>query len=269
MTDHEGCKVMMDARDIQIDDLKVRLAEVKSDRRKMWGAINKRDMEIKDLQAALAEKDIDLKAETMAGEICENLSLAYKAKFESATKRIEELKGEVRQRSNEDARDIQREVEYDNGMRQRPCCAEKEKRIEELEADRRIFLDRSEKLQAKLKSAEAVVEAARPFKKYILLSDAYSFYECEAIHDQEAGYTLTVHHLVPDKSLCEDWNLAALCQRCHLCIQARINMFQKIFKFVDISDWFKPHLEGFEEWQRGGWSEIHEGLTGKKMERGG
>ncbi|GAH88897.1 unnamed protein product, partial [marine sediment metagenome] len=27
---------------------------------------------------------------------------------------------------------------------------------------------------------------------------------------------LTVHHLDGNKANCEDWNLAALCQRCHL-----------------------------------------------------
>ncbi len=72
---------------------------------------------------------------------------------------------------------------------------------------------------------------------------------CGHPHDPAAGYTLTVHHLVPDKSLCQDWNLAALCQRCHLCIQNRIDMFQRIFEFVNVSDWFKPHHEGFLEWQ--------------------
>lgn len=86
---------------------------------------------------------------------------------------------------------------------------------------------------------------------------------CEHAHDPENGYTLTVHHLIPDKSLCEDWNLAALCQRCHLSIQARVNMFQKIFDFVDISDWFKPHFEGFEKWRVDGWNKLADVLEGK------
>ncbi len=83
---------------------------------------------------------------------------------------------------------------------------------------------------------------------------------CGHAHDPEAGYTLTVHHLIADKSLCEDWNLAALCQRCHLSIQARINMFQRIFGFVEISRWFKPHLEGFREWEKNGWLKIADEL---------
>lgn len=86
---------------------------------------------------------------------------------------------------------------------------------------------------------------------------------CGHAHDPEAGYTLTVHHLIADKSLCENWNLAALCQRCHLSIQARINMFQKIFEFVDIADWFKPHLDGFQAWQRRGWQDMLEVLEEK------
>ena len=80
-------------------------------------------------------------------------------------------------------------------------------------------------------------------------------YRCERCgypDHKPSGHVLTVHHLIPDKSLCEDWNLAALCQRCHLSIQARINMFQQIFDFVEISEWFKPHLAGFLEWKRTG-----------------
>ena len=53
---------------------------------------------------------------------------------------------------------------------------------------------------------------------------------------------LTVHHLDGDKGNCEDWNLAALCQRCHLRIQGRVNMFQE-FMF-EHSAWMIPHVEG-------------------------
>lgn len=71
---------------------------------------------------------------------------------------------------------------------------------------------------------------------------------CEHPHDVKSGHVLTVHHLVPDKSLCEDWNLAALCQRCHLKIQAKIDMFQEYM--LPHSTWFIPHLEGFIQWQK-------------------
>ena len=71
---------------------------------------------------------------------------------------------------------------------------------------------------------------------------------CGHRHDATTGHVLTVHHLVPDKGLCEPWNLAVLCQRSHLVIQGRVDMKQRIL-FPDLaSEWFKPHLEGYECW---------------------
>ena len=70
-------------------------------------------------------------------------------------------------------------------------------------------------------------------------------YRCERCgheSDIEAGDILTTHHLDGDKSNCEDWNLAALCQRCHLSIQARVNPFQDYM--FSHSAWMKPHVEG-------------------------
>lgn len=43
---------------------------------------------------------------------------------------------------------------------------------------------------------------------------------CDHPHDTPAGYMLTVHHLDGDKANCAYENLVALCQRCHLRIQA-------------------------------------------------
>ena len=43
---------------------------------------------------------------------------------------------------------------------------------------------------------------------------------CTQPHDPPAGYTLTVHHLDGDKRNNDPRNLVALCQRCHLRIQA-------------------------------------------------
>lgn len=74
---------------------------------------------------------------------------------------------------------------------------------------------------------------------------------CGHPHEVETYYILTVHHLDGNKANCEDWNLAALCQRCHLKIQARVNMEQMFFaEILDVSPWFKPHLEGFLATQR-------------------
>jgi len=42
---------------------------------------------------------------------------------------------------------------------------------------------------------------------------------CRHPNDQKHGYLLTVHHLNGNKANCADWNLVALCQRCHLRFQ--------------------------------------------------
>lgn len=57
---------------------------------------------------------------------------------------------------------------------------------------------------------------------------------------------LTVHHLDGNKANCEEWNLAALCQKCHLTVQGRVKMDQMFFaEVLDVSEWFKPHLAGY------------------------
>ena len=66
---------------------------------------------------------------------------------------------------------------------------------------------------------------------------------CEHPHDPPAGYTLTVHHLDMNKANVETWNLAALCQRCHLRIQNKVD-FEQVYMF-EHSDWMKPFVEGF------------------------
>lgn len=54
---------------------------------------------------------------------------------------------------------------------------------------------------------------------------------------------LTVHHLNGVKHDCRWWNLAALCQRCHLAIQGRVVM-ERVWPW-EHSDWFKPHAAGW------------------------
>lgn len=66
---------------------------------------------------------------------------------------------------------------------------------------------------------------------------------CDHEHDIEAGYVLTVHHWNGDKADCRWWNLMALCQRCHLSIQGRINP-RDPFMF-EHSDWCKPYAAGW------------------------
>jgi hypothetical protein len=57
---------------------------------------------------------------------------------------------------------------------------------------------------------------------------------------------LTVHHLDGDKSNCRWWNLAALCQRCHLEIQAKV-VLERIYPH-EHSEWFKPYVAGWYAW---------------------
>lgn len=66
---------------------------------------------------------------------------------------------------------------------------------------------------------------------------------CGHGHDPHAGYALTVHHFDGNKSNGEWWNLMALCQRCHLKVQGRVN--PEIVYFLEHSDWAKPYIAGF------------------------
>lgn len=69
--------------------------------------------------------------------------------------------------------------------------------------------------------------------------------------DLDGGYTftqaqwriLTVHHLNGVKYDCRWWNLAALCQRCHLAIQGKVLM-ERVYP-LEHSEWFKPHAAGW------------------------
>lgn len=66
---------------------------------------------------------------------------------------------------------------------------------------------------------------------------------CRHGHHPATGYTLTVHHLDGDKGNCQDWNLAALCQRCHLHIQGKVFLPQS-YMFMH-TGWMLPHVEGY------------------------
>ena len=70
---------------------------------------------------------------------------------------------------------------------------------------------------------------------------------CGHDHDPKAGYALTVHHFDGNKSNCEWWNLMALCQRCHLKIQGRVN--PEVSYFLEHDEWFKPYVAGFYAWK--------------------
>ena len=55
---------------------------------------------------------------------------------------------------------------------------------------------------------------------------------------------LTVHHLDGNKWNCELWNLAVLCQRCHLRIQARVEFYRDSLDGVH-SYWMAKHVKGY------------------------
>ena len=71
---------------------------------------------------------------------------------------------------------------------------------------------------------------------------AWTCERCKHPHDVPSGHVLTVHHLDGNKANCEDWNLAALCQRCHLTIQGKVSMFQE-YAFEHTA-WMVPHVAG-------------------------
>ena len=59
---------------------------------------------------------------------------------------------------------------------------------------------------------------------------------------------LTVHHLNGVKHDLRWWNLAALCQRCHLLIQGKVRMERPYLRAH--SEWFKPHAAGWYAWDK-------------------
>jgi 5-methylcytosine-specific restriction endonuclease McrA len=72
---------------------------------------------------------------------------------------------------------------------------------------------------------------------------------CGHVHEPESGYCLTVHHLDMDPGNNAWWNTAALCQRCHLQIQAKVVM-ERPWMF-EHSEWFKPYVAGYYAHLRG------------------
>lgn len=57
------------------------------------------------------------------------------------------------------------------------------------------------------------------------------------------GKILTTHHFDGDKANDEWWNLMALCQVCHLQVQAKA--IPEIPYFLEHSEWAKPYVAGF------------------------
>ncbi len=74
---------------------------------------------------------------------------------------------------------------------------------------------------------------------------------------------LTVHHLDMNPANCAWWNLAALCQVCHLHIQHKV-VLERPF-FFEHSPWFKPHVAGYYAHlfgQPDDWLYVHDNVEG-------
>jgi hypothetical protein len=70
-------------------------------------------------------------------------------------------------------------------------------------------------------------------------------------HDHESpGLNFGVHHLDGDRGNQRWWNLPALCNSCHLFIQARV-ILERAWLF-EHSPWFVPYVCGFYAWYFGG-----------------
>lgn len=66
---------------------------------------------------------------------------------------------------------------------------------------------------------------------------------CGHHHDRKTWHVLTVHHMDGDKANCAWYNLLALCQRCHLSFQGRVDPNQPYI--FEHSPWFKIFACGF------------------------
>jgi len=63
--------------------------------------------------------------------------------------------------------------------------------------------------------------------------------QCGHVHEPETGYTLTVHHIDGEPGNNADWNLVALCQRCHLGLHGRKRMIRQLMFAFAKPAWLK------------------------------
>jgi 5-methylcytosine-specific restriction endonuclease McrA len=66
---------------------------------------------------------------------------------------------------------------------------------------------------------------------------------CGRPDDKDAGFMLTVHHLSMNKSENAWHNIPALCQKCHLVVQAKVIM-ERNWMF-DHTPWFRPYAAAY------------------------
>lgn len=88
------------------------------------------------------------------------------------------------------------------------------------------------------------VRCGHPYRKGEHGSGEHSPCDERCTHGGDSRWRiLTVHHLDGDKANCRWWNLAALCQRCHLTIQGRVVM-ARVWPW-EHSEWFRPYVAGY------------------------
>lgn len=85
-----------------------------------------------------------------------------------------------------------------------------------------------------------------------------------AVEKQARWRILTVHHLTGVKGDLRWWNLAALCQRCHLQIQGRVRM-ERTWPW-EHSEWFRPYVAGYYAWMYRGENLTPEQVDGRLAE---
>ena len=94
---------------------------------------------------------------------------------------------------------------------------------------------------------------------------AWRCIRCHHGHDPKAGRTLTVHHFDGDKNNVHEGNLMALCQACHLSVQARVD--PNVPLMFAPSKWAMPFIAHFYESGRGTPSPLYD-LTAWIVEYG-
>ena len=85
--------------------------------------------------------------------------------------------------------------------------------------------------------------------RYVKEAAGWRCVRCDHPHDHSTGHTLTVHHLDMNPGNCHWWNLAALCQRCHLTIQGKVIMGRPWM--LEHTPWFRPYVAGYYAHQHG------------------
>lgn len=89
----------------------------------------------------------------------------------------------------------------------------------------------------------------KEFATQLKVDAGWACVRCHHPHDPSSGHCLTVHHVTMEKDLpfYRWWGFLVLCQRCHLTIQAKVDLSRPwIFEH---SPWFFPFVAGFYAWK--------------------